>query len=99
MSAAFTREEIDALAALAQLELDPSETELFARQLADILEYVRQIQGIDTAGVPPTASVIELEDTDRSDEMQLSLDRSDALMNAPDAAPEAGLFKVPRVIG
>ena len=99
MPAEFSRSDVQKVAALAQLELDPSEIDLFARQLADILGYANQVQQIDTSGVPPTASVIVGHEADRADQVRPSLDRSDALANAPDAALRAGLFKVPRVIG
>ena len=36
--------------------------------------------------------------TDRPDEVRASLDRGEVLANAPDPAPDAGLFRVPRVI-
>src|SRR5437870_4659565 len=99
MARGFTRDEVGAIAALANLELDPSEIDLFARQLGDILAYADQVQQIDTTGVPPTASVVARLAGDRPDEVRPSLDRDDALANAPDAALEAGFFKVPRVIG
>jgi aspartyl-tRNA(Asn)/glutamyl-tRNA(Gln) amidotransferase subunit C len=99
MPAGFTRAQVQAIAALAHLELTESEIDLFARQLGDILEYANQVQQIDTAGVAPTASVVTGHDTDRPDELRPSLDREEALANAPDAAPAAGLFRVPRVLG
>lgn len=99
MPARFTRSEVEAIAALARLELDESELDLFARQLGDILEYANQVQGIDTTGVPPTASVVTRHGADRPDEVTPSLERAAALANAPDSARDAGLFKVPRVIG
>jgi aspartyl-tRNA(Asn)/glutamyl-tRNA(Gln) amidotransferase subunit C len=95
----FTREQVAGIAALAQLDLDAAEIDLFARQIGDILEYVNQLQQIDTTGVPPTASVVAGLGGDRADEVRPSLDRADALANAPDAARAAGLFNVPRVIG
>jgi aspartyl-tRNA(Asn)/glutamyl-tRNA(Gln) amidotransferase subunit C len=94
----FTRSELEALAALAHLEMDEAELELFARQLGDILEYARQVQAYDTTGIPPTAALAPHE-TERPDERRPSLPRPEALANAPDAAQAAGLFKVPRVIG
>jgi aspartyl-tRNA(Asn)/glutamyl-tRNA(Gln) amidotransferase subunit C len=97
MPGGFTRDEVAAIAALANLELDASEIELFARQLGDILAYADQVQQIDTTGVPPTASVVARLAADRPDEVRPCLDRADALANAPDAA--AGFFRVPRVIG
>jgi aspartyl-tRNA(Asn)/glutamyl-tRNA(Gln) amidotransferase subunit C len=99
MPAAFSRSQIDAIAALAHLRLDESEIELFARQLGDILEYANQVQNIDTTGVPPTASVVTRHESDRADDVRPSLVPAEALANAPDASLEAGLFKVPRVIG
>lgn len=99
MAAKFTRDQVAAVAALARLELDPSELDLFARQLGDILAYAEEVQRVDTTGVPPTASVVTRHASDRADELAQSLDRDAALANAPDAAADAGLFKVPRVIG
>ncbi len=91
-------QEVKRIAELARLELTAEELDLFTRQLGDILTYVEQIRALDTTGVPPTSSVLNLP-VDRSDEPRPSLSRPDLLRNAPDAAPEAGLFKVPRVIG
>jgi aspartyl-tRNA(Asn)/glutamyl-tRNA(Gln) amidotransferase subunit C len=97
--AGFTREQVAAIATLAQLSLDDAEIDLFARQLGDILEYATQVQQVDTTGVPPTASVGADEPGDRSDELRPPLDRDEVLAQAPDANVDAGFFRVPRVIG
>ena len=99
MTAGFTRADVEAIAALAQLELDPGEIDLFARQLGEILRYADQVQQIDTSAVPPTASIVAGHDANRPDEVRPSLDPSEALAGAPDPAVQAGLFRVPRVIG
>lgn len=99
MTATFTRAQIEAIAALAHLRLDEEEIALYAKQLGDILEYANQVQQIDTTGVPPTASVLTRHDADRADVVHESLTRDAALANAPDASLDAGLFRVPRVIG
>ena len=99
MPARFTRTQIEAVAALALLELTDSEMDTLARQLGDILDYATRVQQIDTTGVPPTSSVSAQHDGDRDDRLAPSLDRREALANAPDASIETGLFKVPRVIG
>jgi aspartyl-tRNA(Asn)/glutamyl-tRNA(Gln) amidotransferase subunit C len=99
MATGFSRAQVEAVAALANLELSDSEIELFARQLGEILDYATQVQNIDTTGVPPTASVVTRHSADRLDVVAGSLDRADALANAPDASLQSGLFKVPRVIG
>jgi len=99
MPAAFTRQQIVAIAALANLELDASEIDLLARQLGEILAYAEVVQQIDTTGIPPTASVTAAHSADRPDEVRPCLDREEALAAAPDPALDAGFFKVPRVIG
>ncbi len=95
----MTREQVAAIAALANLELDPGETELFAHQLAAILAYAEEIQRADTTNVPPTSAVLMQVGAEREDVVASCLDVRDALANAPDPALDAGLFRVPRVIG
>ena len=94
----LTITDVERIAALAQLELSDEEKQLFTKQLADILHYADQVQAIDTSGVPPTDHVGSGR-TERDDEPRPSLPTDQALANAPDAAPDAGLFRVPRVIG
>lgn len=98
MGETISRAQVEEVAALAQLELEPAELDLFARQLGEILAYATQVQQIDTTGIPPTAAVGG-GNADRADDITPSLPLADALANAPEAAPHAGLFKVPRVIG
>jgi len=99
MSDRLSRDEVERIAALASLELTPDEAETFTRQLADILAYAEQVQQLDTSGVPPTAHVLAWPPLDRADEIRPSSDRAVVLAQAPDAADDAGLFRVPRVIG
>ena len=99
MSAEFSSEQVAAIAALANLELEQSELDQFAKQLSEILAYAEEVQRVDTAGVPPTASVVTRQRVERADEVRPSLDPHTALANAPDPAVDDGLFKVPRVIG
>jgi aspartyl-tRNA(Asn)/glutamyl-tRNA(Gln) amidotransferase subunit C len=99
MSAPLTIADVERFAALAHVELTDEEKRLFTRQLADILAYAEQLQAIDTTDVPATAHVLTAESTDRDDDPRPSLPVAEALANAPDGAPEAGLFRVPRVIG
>ena len=94
----LTQQDVKRIADLARLELTADELDLFTRQLGGILTYVEQIRDLDTTGVPPTLHVLN-RPVERHDVLQPSLTRADLLGNAPDAAHEAGLFKVPRVIG
>lgn len=95
---ALTKQDVQRIADLARLELSGDELDLFTRQLGDILTYVEQIRALDTTGVAPTSQVLN-RPVDRDDVPAPTLSRADLLGNAPDAAMESGLFKVPRVIG
>jgi aspartyl-tRNA(Asn)/glutamyl-tRNA(Gln) amidotransferase subunit C len=99
MSGTLTRDDVLRVAALAHLELTESEVETFTRQLGDILHYAEQVQAVDTTGVPPTSHVLAGEPIERTDVRVPCLDRDAAIAAAPDAAQEAGLFRVPQVIG
>jgi aspartyl-tRNA(Asn)/glutamyl-tRNA(Gln) amidotransferase subunit C len=95
----LTVADVERIAALAYLELTDEEKLLFTRQLADILSYAEQLQAVDTTGVPATAHVHAAQRFERDDELRPSLSGEDAIANAPDGVADAGLFRVPRVIG
>ena len=84
------------IASLARLSLSKEETVSLARDLREILKYAASLEAIDLAGVPPMSHATEGERF-RPDEARHDLTRDQALQNAPD--PEAGLFRVPQVIG
>jgi aspartyl-tRNA(Asn)/glutamyl-tRNA(Gln) amidotransferase subunit C len=95
----LTRADVERVARLAHLALTDPEIEMFTRQLGDILRYAQQIQSLDTIGVPPTEHVLAGAPIERDDTLQPCLDREVVLTAAPDAAVDAGFFRVPRVIG
>jgi aspartyl-tRNA(Asn)/glutamyl-tRNA(Gln) amidotransferase subunit C len=95
----LTIADVERIAALAHLELTDEEKQLFTRQLADILSYAEQLQAVDTTGVPATAHVDAIHPVERDDEPKPCLPLAAALANAPDGAPDGGLFRVPKVIG
>ena len=64
-----------------------------------LFRSAEQVQAIDTGGVPATSHVNAGQRAEREDAARPSLPVDAALANAPDPAPEAGLFRVPRVIG
>jgi aspartyl-tRNA(Asn)/glutamyl-tRNA(Gln) amidotransferase subunit C len=99
MADVLSRADVLRIAELAHLELTEDEIATFTRQLSDILEYAAQVQALDTADVPPTAHVLSGAPVERDDIEIPCLDRSAAIAAAPDGDDEAGLFRVPRVIG
>jgi aspartyl-tRNA(Asn)/glutamyl-tRNA(Gln) amidotransferase subunit C len=92
----LTLEEVEHVAGLAQLALAEEEKELFCEQLSSILEYAGRLQQLDTGDIPPTASVLPLENIMRGDEVRPSLSRSAAIRNAP--ARDGAYFQVPIVL-
>jgi aspartyl-tRNA(Asn)/glutamyl-tRNA(Gln) amidotransferase subunit C len=99
MADELSRADVARIAELAHLELTQHEVTTFTRQLSDILHYAIQVQAIDTSGVPPTAHVLSGRPLDRDDVRVPSLDRQTVIAAAPDGDEEAGLYRVPRVIG
>lgn len=92
-------EGIARLAALAKLDISDTDRARFARQLTTILAYVDQVQSVDTRHVQE-ADLHRVDDTVlREDVPSPSLGRDAALAGAPDADRQAGLFRVPQVIG
>jgi aspartyl-tRNA(Asn)/glutamyl-tRNA(Gln) amidotransferase subunit C len=101
MTTQVTVEEVERVAELAHLELRPEETPAMLRDLNAILDYVAQLNELDTKGVTPLAQVSELQDGAgvsvlRSDLPVPSLDRAAVMQQAPET--DGVFFKVPKVI-
>ena len=92
----ISKEEVEYVARLARLRLSEEEKERFTHQLDQILEYVQQLNQLDTENVPPTSHVLALKNVWRKDEVKPSLPLSEALSNAPQSDEE--FFLVPKVI-
>jgi aspartyl-tRNA(Asn)/glutamyl-tRNA(Gln) amidotransferase subunit C len=96
---AFTADDVRRLAALARLELGPDETEAFARQLGEILEFARQVQAVETSALDAESEhILAARAPAREDTCTPSLARDEVLSAAPDGDPATGLLKVPRVL-
>ena len=94
----ITPEEVQHIAALANLRLSGADIERYTQDLEEILSYVDQLNELDTSGVEPMAQVLHEGDAAqlRTDEQGRSFDQQTALRCAP--LPGEGHFKVPRVI-
>lgn len=66
----LTAEEVERIAKLARLAVTPEESEAFSKQLTSILEYVSQLQSIDTSGIEPMNYVIPMENVWAEDEVR-----------------------------
>ena len=89
------------IAALARIRLSEAELEPLARELSQILDWVEQLNEVDTAGVAPMASVAATGLPMREDRVTDGACREAILGNAPRTAPSgttAGFFVVPKVV-
>jgi len=92
----LSEDDLEHLERLARVKLDGESRARLREQLAGIIEFVRQLQAIDTAGVEPRAYVGEFAPTLREDVVRPCLPRDEVLASAPDA--KFGFFAVPPVI-
>jgi aspartyl-tRNA(Asn)/glutamyl-tRNA(Gln) amidotransferase subunit C len=79
----LTVAEVAKVALLARLRVEPGELETFTAQINSIVDYVAQLQELDTAGVEPLAHGVEVRNVFRDDVRGPALDREKALANAP----------------
>jgi len=107
MSANVSMEEVERVAELANLDLEPDEKPRMQRDLNAILGYVAQLNELNTAGIEPMAQVSDLldlgSDADaghgkalRPDGLRPSLDRGRVMEEAPET--DGAFFKTPKVI-
>jgi aspartyl-tRNA(Asn)/glutamyl-tRNA(Gln) amidotransferase subunit C len=88
--------DIEKVARLARIELSEEEKATFGKQLDQILNYMEQLNRLDTAGVESTSHAIPINNVFREDETKPSFSRGEVLEIAPDQ--EADHFRVPRII-
>jgi len=84
------------VAALARLDLPKDQLEEFRSQISKILEYVDQLNLIDTGDVDPDDFVHSQRNVVRSDEISQSLSNEEALANS--SRTRDGCFRVPQVV-
>jgi aspartyl-tRNA(Asn)/glutamyl-tRNA(Gln) amidotransferase subunit C len=93
--------DVERVAELAHLELAEDETARMVRDLNAILDYVAELNELDTSGVSPLAQLSELQGAAgasslREDGLAPSLPRAVVMAEAPET--DGVFFKVPKVI-
>ena len=84
------------VAELARLELSEDEKAVFQGQLEGIVKYVEKISSVDVEGVEPMMHGRPLVNAFREDAVRPSMDREDALGNAPARVGEE--FLLPKIV-
>jgi aspartyl-tRNA(Asn)/glutamyl-tRNA(Gln) amidotransferase subunit C len=98
---AVDRATVSRIAALARIRLSEAELEPLANELSRILDWVEQLNEVDTSAAAPMASVVGSGLPMREDRVTDGACREAILANAPRTAPsgaKAGFFAVPKVI-
>ena len=94
---ALTREQIEQIAFLARLELQPTEVPIYQQSLSAILDFVGELDRADTANVAPMAHPLPgLSQRLRPDVVSEKDHHELYQENAPQVA--ASLYLVPKVI-
>jgi aspartyl-tRNA(Asn)/glutamyl-tRNA(Gln) amidotransferase subunit C len=92
----LTAEQVRWVAHLARLELTDAELATLTPQLSAIVDYVNQLQQVNTDGVEPLAHALETHNVFRADEPAPSLPVDAALANAPQRRGD--FYAVPAVL-
>jgi aspartyl-tRNA(Asn)/glutamyl-tRNA(Gln) amidotransferase subunit C len=95
MASNLTKHDLEHLAKLARIELDPKEEEKLLKDLGNILEYFKELQAVDTASVAPMTGGTDLKNVFRDDAERENTNRGAGV----DAFPESknGFLKVPPI--
>ena len=91
----ITKEQVEHVAKLARLELTEEEKTLYTKQLSQILDYIDQLNKVETKGVEPMTQPIPTVNVMREDIVKKQYQREDLLKNAPQE--EYGFFRVPKI--
>lgn len=91
-----TIEQVREIAYLSRLRLTASEETRYMHDLNRILDYMAQLNTVDTTGVAPLAHVLDQGNVLREDVQMHRISHEAALKNAPDA--DQDYFRVPKVI-
>jgi aspartyl-tRNA(Asn)/glutamyl-tRNA(Gln) amidotransferase subunit C len=84
------------IATLARIEVPEADQEALAGELSNILGWIEQLGEVETEGVEPMTSVVEMRLPMRDDVVTEGDNRDAVLGNAPEAAK--GFFVVPKVV-
>ena len=92
----ISSDDVRKVAHLARLDLPEDKIATYTGQLESILEYVSQLQQVDTEGVPETTRAVEVTNVTRVDGVQPTPVREDILNQAPQR--EGDFFRVPKIL-
>ncbi len=92
----ISEDQVKHVARLARLSLHQQESELFTRQLNEILDYIEQLNEVPTDDIEPTSHILDLFNVFRQDEVKSRIETETLLANGPETAQH--FFVVPRIV-
>lgn len=92
----ISKEEILHIAKLASLKIKEEEIEEYRKNLADILNFAKIINSVDTDNLEETNGATTNINFLREDEVKEFEDKEKLMQNAPDQ--ENNMFKIPKVL-
>ena len=92
----ITADDVRKVAQLSRLNLPDETIATYTGQLERILDYVDQLQAVDTEGVPPTTRAVEVVNVTREDAVVSTDVREELLDQAPQR--EGDFFRVPKIL-
>lgn len=95
-SRTISKEEVKKIAGLAKLSINEDEIELYTDQMNQILDYVSQLNEVNTKNVEPLSHVLDVVNKTRSDTVKPSVPKDIALKNAAQTDDE--FILVPEII-
>lgn len=84
------------VARLARIKVTAEEAKGLEKELSGILEWVRQLDEVDTTGVEPMTRVVDMKLKMRKDEVSDGEIADDVIRNAPERADS--FYVVPKVV-
>jgi aspartyl-tRNA(Asn)/glutamyl-tRNA(Gln) amidotransferase subunit C len=90
------KETVATISYLSRLAFDKENEEKITKDLENIIEFVDQLDGVDTSDIEPLKSPLEKTAKTREDEITAKNRKEQFLKNAPDANED--YFLVPRVV-
>lgn len=95
-SKTISEKQVEHQAELARLDLTEEEKRRYTEQMNTILGYFHILESAETENVPPTLSILNVENVWRSDQPRPSLSLEKALSNAP--MVEKNFVRAPKIV-
>lgn len=96
MAHKISEDTMESVSILAKLELSDEEKEQAKKDMEAMLDYIDQLNELDTTGVEPMAHLFPIQNVFREDEVTNGDGREETLSNAPFSRD--GGFEVPKTI-